>query len=779
MNLRYRLFLWVGTLFLLAFIVSFFWEGHLTKEKLERAEQKVRADILELNEQKREHLETFLSISITEAQAQVSSLLQSIGEYKQLIGNYAEQSHGGSKGTWFSAANSLMANKTIDFIQNTNEGELQSLIIPNIQAMQGGCRFAISDTLSWVTLSTGERPYLGIRFTLDPNKALTRFYSFMPGTNPDVYILFKTESIIPFRDLWCTRPVDPSLASFLKSVEEAAAYVQNAPKDPHEKEKWIEKKMSESPLPTAPQQPFRCTPKVDKNLDLYLRQLLMKDDELLMIWRLTSLFTDGPFSEAAPVGIARFPYEEFEGEGFLSRDLFYNTPLFDEAKFYSAHPPNVPCWHPANGVAIIQPPEGNRLFFGDTIQTNFEGRIGYLTMARDIDTVLKELVLALHQTAFLVHNDKVVTAYFENGDKIELPELPLNEMLSRKNGILTWKGSRYFYLHMIPIKSADLHFFVINLEEKEFALVRQLETGAGNLIAAVSFDMRIVAFVSLIIVLLLLHRLSKKITRPITTLATAAEEIGKGRLEEAILPQTSGGKSDEVFILCKSFEVMVNGLKEKEKVKAVLNKVVSQEIAHEILKGAVHLGGEEKSATVLFGDIRGFTKLTSKMAPTEVVELLNTCMTKISTVVDKNDGVIDKYVGDEVMALFGAPIEKPESTVKAVESAVEMMEVLHLWNRERKNRGLPSVEMGIGIHTGVMLVGNMGAENRLNYTVLGSNVNLAARLCDAAKPGEILITRFTYEAPGVKERIDAEYIGPMTFRGFDLPIDVYRVKGFM
>lgn len=774
MNLRYRLFLWVGTLFLLAFIASFVWEGHLTREKLERAEQRVRADILELNELKRQHLETFLSISIAEAQAQVSSLLQSIGEYKQLVGNYA---HGGQAGTWFSAANSLMANKTIDFIQNTNEGEVQSLIIPNIEAMQGGCRFAISDTLSWVTLSTEAGPYLGIRFTLDPNKALTRFYSFMPGTNPDVYILFKTENIIPFRDIWRTKSFDPSLAAFLSSVDQAANYIQSAPADPHEKAKWVEKKMAEANYPTAPRAPFRCTPNTDKNLDLYLRQLLMKDDELLMIWRLTSLFADTPFSKAAPVGIARFPHEQVAGEGFMLRDLFYPTPLFDDAKFYSAHPPKISCWHPSNGLAIIQPPGIKRIFFGDTIQINFEGRTGYLTMGRDIDTILKELVLALHQTGFLVHDNKVVTAYFENGDKLDLPDVPVAQMLNTKNGVLTWKGDRYFYLHMIPIKSTDLHFFVINLEDKEFALARQLEKGAKNLIAAVSFDMRIVACIAMIIVLLLLHRLSKKITRPITALATAAEEVGKGHLEEVVLPQATGGKSDEVFILCKSFEVMVNGLKEKEKVKAVLNKVVSQEIAHEILKGTIHLGGEEKTATVLFADIRGFTKLTSKMAPTEVIELLNTCMTKISTVVDNNDGVIDKYVGDEVMALFGAPLQKPDSTMKAVKSGIEMMDVLHLWNIERKNKGLPAVEMGIGIHTGVMLAGNMGAENRLNYTVLGSNVNLAARLCDAAKPGEILITSFTYEAPGVKEQIDVEHLGPMTFRGFDLPVNIYRVKG--
>jgi adenylate cyclase len=181
--------------------------------------------------------------------------------------------------------------------------------------------------------------------------------------------------------------------------------------------------------------------------------------------------------------------------------------------------------------------------------------------------------------------------------------------------------------------------------------------------------------------------------------------------------------------------------------------------------------------TVLFADIRSFTSMTQKMLPHEVIELLNTCMTKISRVIDEYGGVIDKYVGDEVMALFGAPIASEENALHAVKCAVKILEVLGEWNRERQGQGLIPIEMGIGVHTGLVVAGNMGAENRLNYTVLGRNVNLAARLCAAAHRMQILISDDTLHGPHVEEHLIYEKQTAMTLKGFDQPIDVYLVKG--
>ncbi|MEI8300393.1 MAG: adenylate/guanylate cyclase domain-containing protein [Chlamydiota bacterium] len=163
------------------------------------------------------------------------------------------------------------------------------------------------------------------------------------------------------------------------------------------------------------------------------------------------------------------------------------------------------------------------------------------------------------------------------------------------------------------------------------------------------------------------------------------------------------------------------------------------------------------------------------MSPSEVVHILNTCMTKVSMVIDKHHGVIDKYIGDGVMALFGAPIQRPNTRLDAVLCAVEIMHVLHLWNQEREKSQQSRIEMGVGIHYGKALVGNMGAENRLNYTALGAQVNLASRICSKAKPNEILISKQVYEDLSVRDTVGVCSIEPLDLKGFSHKIEAFSV----
>ncbi len=402
------------------------------------------------------------------------------------------------------------------------------------------------------------------------------------------------------------------------------------------------------------------------------------------------------------------------------------------------------------------------------------------SMKMDAEGVLKSATIVLHQKGVLVEKGRVLSFLSEEGSPLPIMEIPqtvIEKMLPEKSGTISLENSCYFFMQLTPIPNMDLHFFLLNHEQLEFALIDQLKSGTKQVLKEISFNMRSVALIAVILVLFLANRLAKKITGPIVHLAKAAQDIGKGSsLELVSLPPGLSLQKNEVGTLCHAFEEMLSGLKEKEKVKAILNKVVSQEIAQEILKGTIHLGGEEKVVTVLFADIRKFTKLTSTMAPHEVIALLNTCMTKISRIIDEHQGVIDKYVGDEVMALFGAPLSHPESALHAVLCALEIKSSLEAWNQERVAKGKQPIEMGIGIHTGLMLAGNMGAENRLNYTVLGSNVNLASRLCSHANPQEILITKTTWEDPSVHAHIQATMLPPVTFKGFDEPITIYKVE---
>ena len=288
--------------------------------------------------------------------------------------------------------------------------------------------------------------------------------------------------------------------------------------------------------------------------------------------------------------------------------------------------------------------------------------------------------------------------------------------------------------------------------------------------------MRLAAVGGLIFVLFFLNNIAKRITRPISHLAEVTGTVAEGKLEEIEIPEESKSKRhDEINALYQSFFEMVKGLKEKERVRGVLNKVVSKEIAEEALKGNIQLGGEEKRVTVFFADIRHFTEMTEKMDPKEEIKLVNSCMTLVSDIIDKHGGVIDKYVGDEVMTLFGAPIDKKESAFEAIKCAIDIIESLKKWNQEK---GGHQIEMGIGIHTGTVVAGNMGAENRLNYTVLGANVNLASRLCSEAGPMEVLISEETLQEECVKANVEVEAKEAVDLKGFTKPVPIYSVKTY-
>jgi adenylate cyclase len=276
----------------------------------------------------------------------------------------------------------------------------------------------------------------------------------------------------------------------------------------------------------------------------------------------------------------------------------------------------------------------------------------------------------------------------------------------------------------------------------------------------------------------ILDFIAKNIARPISTLAMAATAVKEGHFDDVYNPQRQKIKGDEVSCLYDSFYDMVKGLKEKERVRGILNKVVSADVAEEILKKDLNLGGEDKQISILFADIRGFTELTEHMEPKDVIEILNQVMTLISKPIEAHHGVIDKYVGDEVMALFGAPLDLVDHEYQAVVAALKMRESLDQFNNERKKANKKEVLMGIGVHDGNVLAGNMGAETRLNYTVIGSNVNMAARMCSAAKGGEILVSESIIKNPKVAREIEVRALEPILFKGFSNKVNIYAVVGF-
>jgi HAMP domain-containing protein len=314
------------------------------------------------------------------------------------------------------------------------------------------------------------------------------------------------------------------------------------------------------------------------------------------------------------------------------------------------------------------------------------------------EDVLSGLARVTHQISVFVSDGSVVGVSDPSGAALKRHspwfQIPVEKLIDQSSGMINFEGQDYFFLHVSPYKETDLHFFIFNLKAKEFQFINSINKGTEKLIGRLSTQMRLTAFIALVIVLILLDNIAKRVTKPITHLAQVTKTVAEGKLDEIEIPEEAKKeKKDEVHTLYHSFFQMVKGLREKEKVRGVLNKVVSKEIAEEVLKGNIELGGEEKRATVFFTDIRNFTGMTEHMDPQDVIQLVNACMTKISEKIDAYGGVIDKYVGDEVMALFGAPIQKEESGLSAIKCAVDILEEFEQWNKERD---VP-VQLGIGI----------------------------------------------------------------------------------
>lgn len=261
------------------------------------------------------------------------------------------------------------------------------------------------------------------------------------------------------------------------------------------------------------------------------------------------------------------------------------------------------------------------------------------------------------------------------------------------------------------------------------------------------------------------YLVSGQISRPISELTRQTREILSGNLGDAIPVRSR----DEVGALTAAFNEMSAGLALKEKYRAVLDRVTDPRVAEELTRGSLELGGEERETTILFCDIRGFVRLSEHMSPTSVVAMLNAHMTALTEVASRHNGVVDKFIGDEIMILFGSPHAYENDALDAVRCATEMI----ARRRELNETSVPPIHVGIGIATGPVLAGCMGSENRLNYTALGARVNLAARLCSRAGPLEILIDKTTFDR--VQDQIAAESAGEAELKGFRERIPTYRV----
>lgn len=221
--------------------------------------------------------------------------------------------------------------------------------------------------------------------------------------------------------------------------------------------------------------------------------------------------------------------------------------------------------------------------------------------------------------------------------------------------------------------------------------------------------------------------------------------------------------------------------------KKLFTSYVSPKIVEQLLHDpySTKLGGIRREITILFSDIRGFTSLSEKMAPEEVVILLNEYFKEMTDIIFKWDGTLDKFVGDEIMAFWNAPLEQPDHAELALRAALDMSDRLDELQKKWKSEGKPVLDCGIGINTGIVLIGNIGAQNKkMDYTAIGDHVNLGARVEKLTREcnTRILITEFTYEkiAPCIQNtlfgHIEITEFGTVQIRGREKPVRIYSVR---
>ena len=217
---------------------------------------------------------------------------------------------------------------------------------------------------------------------------------------------------------------------------------------------------------------------------------------------------------------------------------------------------------------------------------------------------------------------------------------------------------------------------------------------------------------------------------------------------------------------------------DKRFVKELFGRYISPQIAKEIVsradEGKLDLAGEEREVTVLFADIRGFTRISEQLTPEATVIMLNKYLSVMVDTVIQNDGIVNKFGGDNVMAVWNAPQSQSEHAMLAVKAAWEAQQKVA--ELQGSDDTLPPVQFGIGVNTGVALAGNIGSVGRTEYTVIGDSVNIASRICDSAPGGEVWISAETYQQ--TKDYLEAKELEPKGFKGKTMPIVVYKLTAW-
>jgi class 3 adenylate cyclase len=334
----------------------------------------------------------------------------------------------------------------------------------------------------------------------------------------------------------------------------------------------------------------------------------------------------------------------------------------------------------------------------------------------------------------------------------------------RSTFLLDLRGDRLLSI-LIPIEA--------QLPEPLFALVQDSYDRALGPLAALPRWVAVIGAVALLAALLVGGVIAGGIAAPVQALVAAMRRVLTGDFSQRITLR----REDEIGFLAHSFNEMVAGLAERERIKETFGSFVSRDVAAAVLSGQLPLDGERRDVTVLFQDVRGFTTIAEHTDPRMLVRIVNRLFTEMAAAVEAQGGIIRVFTGDGVMALFGAPVVYTDHAARAVRAGLDMLARLPAMNAELEAERLPALRIGVGIATGEVIVGRMGADQRSEYNVVGDAANLASRVEGLNKElgTAMLISAATAACLGAGFALGRRAV--LTVKGKEHPVEVVEVLG--
>lgn len=402
------------------------------------------------------------------------------------------------------------------------------------------------------------------------------------------------------------------------------------------------------------------------------------------------------------------------------------------------------------------------------------GRITHVALADfRLDRVQKAFSTVSERTVFLVDRDGFAMAHPE--DQLAMKSTPLatspivEKSMSAKlaEGQLKFTDPFDSKVYIGAYSRTSFGAIVISQAPEEVVL-----EAARNVRRQAFFITGLVLSAAIFLV----FWFSISISTPLERLLGITHEIAKGNFNVFATKQVSS--HDEVGELATAFDEMTEGLRERDKMKNVLNKFHGSTVTDDLLSGDLALGGTNKEVTVFFSDIRDFTKFSEGHTPEEVVSMLNEYFQIMVGIINKNHGVVDKFIGDAIMAVWGAPKSSGKDPYFAMKACIEMREALAKLNELRIGRGQVPIKIGIGLHSGRAISGTIGSDERMEYTVIGDTVNMASRIEASTKAfgTDLLVSETTADLG--KEEYILEFAGAAEVKGKSEPLKMFKIRGY-